>query len=250
MLDDRAEQVPPVLLSASFNQKTVGQRFAIVAAGPMVNFIFAGLVLTLMYVIGVTALRPVVGDIQPDSIALWMSSGKPLTAVAIAQLVEQGEIELDDPVAAFIPAFAAHGKQDITVRHLLTHTAGLRTADFRYPRDDWDTIIAAVCDRPPEDGWTTGEKAGYHTQTTWFILGELVRLVDGRPIDQYVREMIFVPLKMNASWMGMPPDVYGRYAERGRLMMMPNTAALSAYIYREAFPVLKSPVVHLDTVLA
>ncbi|MFI4861038.1 MAG: serine hydrolase domain-containing protein [Phycisphaerales bacterium JB063] len=163
--------------------------------------------------------------IRPDSIALWMSSGKPVTAVAIAQLVEQGEVELDDPVAAFIPAFAAHGKEDITVRHLLTHTAGLRTADFRYPRDDWDTIIAAVCDRELEDGWVTGEKAGYHTQTTWFILGELVRLVDGRPIDQYVREMIFEPLQMRDSWMGMPTEVYDAYAEQGRLMMMPNTAA-------------------------
>ncbi|XAL99750.1 serine hydrolase [Phycisphaeraceae bacterium D3-23] len=164
-------------------------------------------------------------SIRPDSIALWMSSGKPVTAVAIAQLVEAGEVELDDEIAAFIPAFAPHGKEDITVRHLLTHTAGLRTADFRYPRDDWDTIIAAVCDRPPEDGWVTGEKAGYHTQTTWFILGELVRLVDGRPIDQYVREMIFEPLGMNDSWMGMPPAVYDGYAEQGRLMMMPNTAA-------------------------
>jgi len=105
-----------------------------------------------------------------------------------------------------------------------THTAGLRTADFRYPRDDWDTIIAAVCDRPPEDGWTTGEKAGYHTQTTWFILGELVRLVDGRPIDRYVREMVFEPLGMSDSWMGMPPGVYDRYAKQGRLLMMPNTA--------------------------
>ena len=164
------------------------------------------------------------GGVTPHSIALWMSSGKPVTAVAIAQLVEQGEIELDDPVAALIPAFAAHGKEDITVRHLLTHTAGLRTADFRYPRDDWDTIIAAVCDRSPEDGWVTGEKAGYHTQTTWFILGELVRLVDGRPVDRYVREMIFEPLGMNDSWMGMPPEVYDRYAEQGRLMRMPNTA--------------------------
>lgn len=162
--------------------------------------------------------------IQPDSITLWMSSGKPVTAVAIAQLVEQGEVELDDPVAAFIPAFAAHGKDDITVRHLLTHTAGLRTADFRYPRDDWDTIIAAICDRELETDWVTGEKAGYHTQTTWFILGELVRLVDGRAIDLYVREMVFEPLGMHDSWMGMPPDVYDRYAEHGRLMMMPNTA--------------------------
>lgn len=132
-------------------------------------------------------------DGQPmteDSIALWMSSGKPVTAVAILQLVEHGEIELDDAVAAYLPTFAAHGKQAITVRHLLTHTAGIRTARFKFPADDWGAIIAAICDAPPETDWEPGEQGGYHTQTSWFLLGELVRLVDGRAIDRYVREMI------------------------------------------------------------
>ena len=157
-----------------------------------------------------------------DSIALWMSSGKPVTAVAILQLVEHGEIELDDPVVAFLPTFASHGKEGITIRHLLTHTGGIRTARFSFPSDDWDTIIAAICDAKPE--WDAGEQGGYHTQTTWFLLGELVRLVDGRTIDQYVREEIFLPLGMNDSWMGMPEEVYRGYEDSGRLLAMPNTA--------------------------
>lgn len=164
------------------------------------------------------------GEMTSDSIALWMSSGKPITAAAILQLVEHGEIELDDPVAEFIPTFAAHGKESITVRHLLTHTAGIRTARFNYPADDWDTIIAAICDAAPESDWDAGEKGGYHTQTSWFLLGELVRLVDGRAIDQYVREAVFLPLDMKDSWMGMPPEVFNGYETRGRLFTMPNTA--------------------------
>lgn len=163
-----------------------------------------------------------------DSIALWLSSGKPATAVAIAQLVEHGEIEWDDPVAGFLPTFAAHGKSDITVCHLLTHTGGFRSARFKFPQDNWDTIIAAICDAPPEltpDGpWAVGEDAGYHAQTSWFILGELIRHVDGRPIDQYVREEIFLPLGMTDSWMGMPPDVFRGYEREGRLFAMPSTA--------------------------
>jgi len=159
-----------------------------------------------------------------DCIALWMSSGKPITAAAILQLVEHGEIELDDAVAQFLPTFAAHGKESITVRHLLTHTAGIRTARFKFPQDDWQTIIAAICDAPPEDDWEAGEKGGYHTQTTWFLLGELVRLVDGRSIDRYVREEIFLPLGMNDSWMGMSPGVFRDYEQAGRLFAMPNTA--------------------------
>ena len=57
MLDERVDQVPPELQQQSFNQKTVRQRFAIVAAGPIVNFIFAILVLTLMYLVGVSTYR-------------------------------------------------------------------------------------------------------------------------------------------------------------------------------------------------
>src|SRR5690242_10619383 len=55
----------------------------------------------------------------PDTITLWLSSGKPLTAVAVAQLWEQQKLDLDDAVARFIPEFAAHGKENITIRHLL-----------------------------------------------------------------------------------------------------------------------------------
>jgi len=158
----------------------------------------------------------------PNSIALWMSSGKPVTAAAILQLVEHGELELSDPVAHYLPTFATHGKESITAWHLLTHTAGIRTARFKFPSDDWDTIIAAICDARPE--WEAGEQGGYHTQTTWFLLGELVRLIDGRTIDQYVREEIFLPLGMNDSWLGMPPEVFNGYEEVGKIFAMPNTA--------------------------
>lgn len=158
-----------------------------------------------------------------DSIALWMSSGKPVTAVAVMQLVERGELDLDDAVAHYIPMFASHGKSYITIRHLLTHTAGIRTARFKFPQDDWDTILAAICDSQPE--WEAGEEGGYHTQTTWFLLAELVHLADGRAISQYVREEIFLPLGMVDSWLGMPPDVYRNYEIQSRIFSMPNTAS-------------------------
>ena len=177
---------------------------------------------------GKTLAQLAIGEVSPghpmtdDSIALWMSSGKPVSAVAIMQLVEQGDLDLDDSVAHYLPHFAAHGKSYITIRHLLTHTAGIRTARFKYPQDDWDTIIAAICDAQPE--WEAGEEGGYHTQTTWFLLGELVHLVDGRSIDQYVREEIFLPLTMQDCWLGMPPETYRGYESAGRLFDMPNTA--------------------------
>lgn len=177
---------------------------------------------------GETVAQAALGEASPgqpmtdQSIALWMSSGKPITACAMMQLVEQGELDLDDSVAHYLPLFAAHGKSYITVAHLLMHTAGIRTARFKFPQDDWDTIIAAVCDAQPE--WEAGEEAGYHTQTSWFLLGELVQRVDGRTIDQYVREEIFLPLGMHDCWLGMPTETYRAYQQAGRFFDMPNTA--------------------------
>ncbi|HMO66925.1 MAG TPA: serine hydrolase domain-containing protein, partial [Verrucomicrobiota bacterium] len=65
-----------------------------------------------------------------DTLMLWLSAGKPLTVVAVAQQWERGRLDLDAPVAALLPEFSAGGKAGITPRHLLTHTAGLRLADL------------------------------------------------------------------------------------------------------------------------
>ena len=64
------------------------------------------------------------GAMQPDTLMLWLSAGKPLTAIAIAMLMERGQLSLDQSVASVIPEFAVNGKEVITLRHLLTHTAG------------------------------------------------------------------------------------------------------------------------------
>ncbi|MFW6060653.1 MAG: serine hydrolase domain-containing protein [Phycisphaeraceae bacterium] len=159
---------------------------------------------------------------QTDTLTLWLSACKPVTAVAIAQQYEQGKLDLDARVARYIPNFAHDGKHTITVRHLLTHTAGFRTTRFEYPRDDWDTIIRKICDTPIERKWTPGEKAGYHIDTSWFILGELVQRLTDTPLSQYLRRHIFEPLGMRDSWIGMPPEQYDAYGDR--LAQMPDTS--------------------------
>ena len=65
----------------------------------------------------------------PDSMVVWFSMTKPSVAVSVAQQWERGALELDDPVVRHLPEFGAHGKDIITIRHLLTHTAGIRPAD-------------------------------------------------------------------------------------------------------------------------
>ena len=155
---------------------------------------------------------------RPDTLMIWMSSTKAVVAVAVAQLWERGMLELDDPVARHIPEFGARGKEAVTVRHVLTHTAGFRGLAGEWERQPWDAVVAAVCDARLEAGWTPGRKAGYHVATSWYVLGELVRRLDGRPFERYVREAVFGPLGMPDSWVGMPPERYRAYGDRVGLM--------------------------------
>jgi len=155
--------------------------------------------------------RPVVdaaiGEVVPgvplrtDSVMLWFSSGKPLTAVAIAQQVERGRLAFDDRIQEYIPEFA-NGKESATVRHVLTHTAGFPMAAFPFGQYDWDEMIQRICEAPAE--WAPGTEAGYHPVSGWCILGEIVRRLDGRPIEIYLHDEVFKPLGMKNTTLGMP----------------------------------------------
>jgi CubicO group peptidase (beta-lactamase class C family) len=154
---------------------------------------------------------------------LWLSSTKPVAAVAIAQLWERGLLELDDPVARHLPEFAARGKERITLRHLLTHTAGIRMLDTGWPAAPWEEIVARIAAAKPEPRWEPGQKAGYHLGSSWFVLGEVVRRLDGRPFERYVREEIFLPCGMDGSWVGMPAERWRADRDEGRLGLLYNT---------------------------
>ncbi len=151
----------------------------------------------------------------------WLSSSKPVAAVAIARLWEAGKLGLDDRVAAHVPEFGVKGKEAITVRHLLTHTGGFRLLRVGWPKEPWESIIAWICESRIEPRWLPGRTAGYHLASSWFMLGEIVRRLDGRRFETYVREEIFEPLGMDDSWIGMPEALYDGYA--GRLAPVFNT---------------------------
>jgi CubicO group peptidase (beta-lactamase class C family) len=178
---------------------------------------------------GETVVDAALGENRPgeplagDHLMLWLSSTKPVTAVAVAQLWERGLLELDDPVAKHVPEFAANGKKGITLRHLLTHTGGIRMLDTGWPRRSWEEIVAKICAMKPEPRWAPGEKAGYHQASSWFILGEVIQRLGGRPFPVYIREEIFEPLGMMDSWVGMPRERYLSYKESGRIGTMWNT---------------------------
>jgi len=163
--------------------------------------------------------------LRRDTLALWQSTTKPVVAVALARLWERGLLELDDPVARHLPEFAAQGKERITLRHLLTHTGGIRMLDVGWPRDPWETIVARIAAAKPEPRWEPGRKAGYHPASSWFVLGEVLARLTGRPFERAVRAEVFEPLGMADCWTGMPPERWREAREEGRLGTMWDTEA-------------------------
>lgn len=173
-----------------------------------------------------------VGEARPsepmtrDTVSLWMSAVKPVAAIAIGQLWERGLLGLDDRVSRHVPEFAVDGKEAVTIRQVLTHTGGFRGAAVSWTGKTYEENLSAVLAARQEPRWIPGRRAGYHVHTGWYVLGELVRRLDGRTYDQYVREEIFLPLGMDDSWVGMPRSAYESYG--ARIGPMYNTSSGAA----------------------
>jgi CubicO group peptidase (beta-lactamase class C family) len=157
-----------------------------------------------------------------DTLMPWRSCSKPVGAVALAQLRDRGVLDFDDRVGQHVPEFATNGKDAITIRHILTHTGGLRPPAVGWEQLPWEQIVASICATSLQPGWTPGEKAGYSAAVSWYVLGEIVRRVDGRPYEHYVREEIFERLGMRDSWIGIPSETYRAYGDR--IGLIPDTS--------------------------
>lgn len=160
---------------------------------------------------------------QRDTIVNVFSTTKAVTALCAHMLVDRGLLELDTPVARWWPEFAAHGKQAITPRQLLSHTAGL--AAWRAPMAadafaDWPALTAALAAEIP--WWEPGTASGYHALTFGYLVGELIRRIDGRLPGAFVRDEVAGPLGADFH-IGLPASEDHRVAE-----MIPPTAAETA----------------------
>lgn len=140
------------------------------------------------------AHTPNQSPLTPDHPTLWMSACKPLTAVLALQAVAQGLLHLDEPVAHKIPAFASHGKDSITLEHLLTHTAGFRGPLNNFSPGNFDEIVARACNLKLEPNWIPGQRAGYHIGSSWFILAALLERATGQSFPDLVQANIASPL--------------------------------------------------------
>jgi uncharacterized protein YbbC (DUF1343 family)/CubicO group peptidase (beta-lactamase class C family) len=145
--------------------------------------------------IGNRALVPSVEPMTLDTIFDLASLTKVVaTTTSVMILLEEGRIRLSDRVSSFVPGFERYGKADITVRHLMTHTSGLRPdVDLGDAWKGYETAINLAIEEVPTS--LPGEKFVY-SDINYFLLGDIVRRVSGRPLDQFARERIFEPLGM------------------------------------------------------
>ena len=146
----------------------------------------------------------------------WASStGKGVVATCMHLLAERGKLDYEAPVAQYWPEFGASGKQGVTVRHVLSHKAGVPNPPEGYGLAeflDWDRTAAAIAGLPPM--WEPGTKTGYHNYTFGFITGELIRRIDGRPLTQFLAEEILQPLGIDSLFFGVPDGELDRVATR------------------------------------
>ena len=125
-----------------------------------------------------------------------------VTTTSMTMLIEQGKVRLNDRVSTFIPGFERYGKENITVRHLLTHMSGLRPdVDLADNWSGYDTAISLAMQEVPTA--PPGTRFVY-SDINFFLLGEIIHRVTEQPLDQFAREHIFEPLGMKDS-MFLPP---------------------------------------------
>src|SRR2546428_6755610 len=139
---------------------------------------------------------------------------KAAASTLIHMLAERRAFGYDTRVAELWPEFGAHGKQGVTIRHVLNHTAGVPGIPLTTTIEDlcdWDQMCAAIADA--ELWWEPGTKIGYHAYTFGYIVGEIIRRVTGKPISQVLREELSGPLGVDKElYFGMPKAEHHRLA--------------------------------------
>lgn len=148
-----------------------------------------------------------------DDLFLIFSVTKVITSAALWLLMEDGRVSINDKVADHLPEFAAHGKGDITLFQVATHTAGFPSGDCS--RESWSDhklMRREVCDYSLD--WTPGTKLQYHGRSAHYVLAMIVEEITGEDFRETIQKRIIKPLGLEGEiYMGVPRDVQHRCAD-------------------------------------
>lgn len=170
---------------------------------------------------------------ERDTLQVVFSTTKGVTAACAHLLSQRGELDLDAPVAEYWPEFAAHGKDRVPVRWLLTHQAGLPAIDHPITPAEaiaWHPMVTALAAQRPF--WEPGTEHGYHAHTYGWLVGEVVRRVTGRSLGTFLAEEIAAPLGLDL-WIGLPETERRRVS---RIVAAPLDLDALARIDLDALP--------------
>jgi CubicO group peptidase (beta-lactamase class C family) len=174
----------------------------------------------------VEAAKPV----NQDTMFVLYSATKPLAAACVYILWQRGKIGWDDPIAGCWPEFARNGKAGVTVRHILTHQAGFPDTPSELTWDrwqDWDGVVRAMEEATPS--YEPGKVISYHPRNFGWVIGELVRRVDGRPFQQFLQEELTGPLGMHDTYVGLPDHLEERVSKEHAMDDCDRPAMVSTY---------------------
>lgn len=165
--------------------------------------------------------------LQPDTIFPLASLSKPITATAAMILVEDGLLGLNRPVSWYIPEFTGEGKDAVMVHHLLTHTSGLKDEEAETYAEKKGTVEIPPPDETQHPGineylflrydtplWKSPGTEMSYCNFGYMLVGEIVRRVSGKSLNDFARERIFEPLGMKDTWYVVPDSVKHRIIKR------------------------------------
>src|SRR3990170_3547428 len=167
---------------------------------------------------------------QRDTIVNVFSATKGVVTVCALRLADQGHLDIDAPVAKYWPEFAQAGKEELPVRYLLSHRAGLPAIKEPLPKGSlvqWDTMTAALASQEP--WWEPGTAHGYHVLTFGWLVGEVVRRITGKSLGAYFRDEIAGPLGLDFH-IGLAEELDARTAEVVQAMPRPEEVARFAQL--------------------
>ena len=148
-----------------------------------------------------------------DTVSIVFSCTKGATAICAHMLASRGKLDLDAPVAELWPEFGRHGKERVTTRRMLDHSAavpGLRAAVKQTGVYEWDYMTGRLADEQPF--WEPGTRNGYHGLTFGWTVGEMVRRASGKSLGTFFQEEIAKPLGLDF-WIGLPEAIEPRVSQ-------------------------------------
>ncbi|KAG0553680.1 hypothetical protein KC19_12G030900 [Ceratodon purpureus] len=155
--------------------------------------------------------------VQPDSLFSCFSVTKGITAGLLHWLADQGKLSLSERVSTYWPEFAVNGKEDITVAHVLNHTAGLQNALASDLKSDpllmcnWDETLKKLAAALPES--SPGVQQVYHALTFGWLCGGIIEKVSGKKFQDLLEEVFVRPLGLNGEfYVGIPAGIEDRLA--------------------------------------